>query len=258
MEKPMSWPPPAPTEALLHADAPVSVTEGHVRGIALDLRPGVRVSGRAEFEGTATHPTAAEWRAIYVALDPAGGQMFKAAGGYEQGLGARFSDDGRVMLPSAWPGRYVVRVEPPPPGWTVKSVTVAGRDVADTALALEQDVDDLVVTFTDRATRLTGTVQGPSGQADVETSVLLFPADPARWVDYGRSTRRLRLIPTTAGAFSTSVPPEGEYLLIALPASHLDQWQDPAFLKRAAALADRVTLREGQPTSHALRTRSVP
>jgi hypothetical protein len=254
----MSWPPPAPTERLLHADAPVTVTDRSVRGVALDLQPGVRVAGRSEFEGTAKRPTAAEWRAVYVALDPAGGQMFKAAGGYEQGLGAMFSDDGRIVLPSAWPGRYVVRLESPPPGWTVKSVTAGGRDVADTALALDRDVDDLVVTFTDRTARLTGTVQGPSGQAGDDASVLLFPADPARWVDYGRSTRRLRLIPTTAGAFSTSLPPEGEYLLIALPASQLDEWQDPAFLKRAAALADRVTVRDGQPIAHTLRTRSLP
>jgi hypothetical protein len=137
-------------------------------------------------------------------------------------------------------------------------VTAGGRDVADTALALDRDVDDLVVIFTDRVARLTGGVHEPSGQADDKASVLLFPADPARWVDYGRSTRRLRLIPTTAGAFSTSLPPEGEYLLIALPGAQLDEWQDPAFLKRAATLADRVTVRDGQPIAHTLRTRSLP
>jgi hypothetical protein len=256
-EKPMPQP-AVPTEPLLWADAAVTVADRHVRGIELTPAPGFRVSGRAEFEGAARRPTAAEWRRVYVTLDPAGGQLFKGAGGHEVGDGSWFAEDGRVALPSQWPGRYVVRVEPTPPGWTVKSVTIAGRDAGDTAFALEADVDDLIVTFTDRTAQLTGTVQGSGGQTDDAAAVLLFPADPARWMDYGRSTRRLRRITTSAGSFSTPLPPAGDYLLIALPESQLDDWQDPALLKRAAALADRLAVRDGQAMTHLLRTRSLP
>ena len=88
--------------------------------------------------------------------------------------------------------------------------------------------------------------------------MLLFPSDPARWVDYGRSTRRLRLIPTSGGSFSTPAPPVGDYLLIALPESQTTDWQNPQFLKRAAALADRIAVRDGQSLTHTLRTRSLP
>ena len=167
-------------------------------------------------------------------------------------------DGGRFSLSSAWPGRYVIRVDAPPQGWTVKTVIVNGRDAADAPLDLDRDIDDAVVTFTDRVARLSGTVRTSTGQLDEAASVLLFPVEAARWVDYGRSTRRLRAIPTSGGAFSTPAPPEGDYLLIALPESQLVDWQNPAFLERAAPLADRVTVREGQPVARALQTRSLP
>ena len=52
-------------------------------------------------------------------------------------------------------------------------------------------------------------------------------------------------------------PPEGDYYLVALPETHIDDWQNPAFLKRAAALADRVTVADGRSTSRPLRARSL-
>jgi hypothetical protein len=48
---PMGGPPPEPTEPLLYAETPVTVVDRGVRGVALEMRPGVRVGGRAEFEG---------------------------------------------------------------------------------------------------------------------------------------------------------------------------------------------------------------
>ena len=258
LEKPPAGVPPIPTESLLHADAPVTVADRNVRGVALELRPGARVSGRTEFEGAAKRPTVAEWRTLGVSLDPAGGQMFKAHGGYEQATGGRFSDDGRFTIPSGWPGRYVIRLATPPPGWHLKSITVQGRDVADTPFDLVRDLDDVVITFTDQIARLGGTVQASNGQPDPNAAVLVFPTDPARWMDYGRFPRRLRLVSVTGGSYSTLVPPDGEYFLIALPESQLLDWQNPAFLKRAAAVADRLTVRAGQPMTHGLRTRSLP
>jgi hypothetical protein len=251
-------PPPISMDPLLFAEVPVTVEDRPVGGIALDLRPGARLSGRAEFLGATKPPAPAELRLTRVILDPAGGQTFQAAGGFEQPVYGPFLDDGRFTLPSAWPGRYVVRVEPTPKGWTVLRVTSEGRDIADAALEFSAAVTDVLVTFSDQSGRLSGSVQGPGGQADATPAVLLFPSDPARWIDYGRSTRRIRVIATSGGAFSTPLPPGGDYLLIALPESQLTDWQNPLFLKRAAALADRVTVRDGQSLTHTLRMRSLP
>ncbi len=255
---PAAGPPPVSTDPLLFAEASVTVEDRPIRGVALDMRPGARLSGRAEFVGASKPPAPATLRLTRVILDPAGGQSFKAAGGFEHSFSGSFLDDGRFVLPSAWPGRYVVRVESPPAGWTVQRVIFQGRDVADAPLDLSEDVTDVIVTFTDQVGRLTGTVEAAGGQADRTAAVLLFPSDPARWVDYGRSTRRLRLIPTSGGSFSTPAPPVGDYLLIALPESQTTDWQNPQFLKRAAALADRIAVRDGQSLTHTLRTRSLP
>ncbi len=258
MEKPTAGYPPVPAEPLLHADAPVTVADRGVRGVRLELVPGARVSGRVEFEGAAKRPTPAEWRALWVGIDPAGGQMFRSAGSRETRIGGRVEEDGRFVLPSVWPGRYVIILATPPPGWSVKSITAAGRDVADTPLVLDADRDDVVITLTDQIARLSGTVQALSGRVEEDISVLLFPADPARWVDYGQSTRRLRVVPTAAGAYSTPLPPDGDYLLIAVPEAQLVDWQNPAFLKRAVPLAERISVRAGQSLTQALRTRSLP
>jgi hypothetical protein len=250
--------PAAPTEPLLHADAPVTVADRGVRGVRLELAPGARVSGRVEFEGAARRPTAAEWRALWVGIDPAGGQTFLAAGSRESRIGGRVEEDGRFVLPSVWPGRYVILLARTPPGWHLKSITAAGRDVADTPLVLDRDRDDVVITLTDQVARLAGSVQASTGKVDEDVSVLLFPADPVRWVDYGQSTRRLRVAPVAGGSYSMPAPPEGDYLLIALPEPQLVDWQNPAFLKRAAALADRISVRAGQSVTQPLRTRSLP
>jgi hypothetical protein len=173
-------------------------------------------------------------------------------------IGGRIEEDGRFVLPSVWPGRYVILLDRTPPGWFLKSITAEGRDVADRPLVLDRDRDDVVITLTDQAARLAGSVQASTGKVDDDVSVLLFPADPARWVDYGQSTRRLRVVPAAGGSYSMPAPPEGNYLLIALPEPQLADWQNPAFLKRAAALADRIVVRAGQSVTQALRTRSLP
>jgi hypothetical protein len=64
-------------------------------------------------------------------------------------------------------------------------------------------------------------------------------------------------VPVSAGSFSTPTPPDGDYLLIALPDGELADWRNPEFLERAAALADSVSVRDGKSTAVALRTRSL-
>ena len=256
-ERPMSGPPLASADPLLSADEPVAVVDRDVGGVALAPRPGPRLSGRAELAVT-TSLTPEQWRGIKLVLDPAGGQVFKAAGGFEVNSPGHIAEDGRVVLPSTRPGRYVLRVAGLPPGWTVARATLQGDDVLDTAFDLHGDRSDLILTLTNQVTEISGTVRGSDGRPDDEVAILMFPADQGGWTDYGRSDRRLRLVPVSAGSFSTPAPPEGDYLLVALSDRQLAEWRNPEFLKRAAVLADRVRVRDGQSTAIALRTRSLP
>jgi hypothetical protein len=53
-------------------------------------------------------------------------------------------------------------------------------------------------------------------------------------------------------------PPPGEYRLVAIPDEQAADWQNPAFLARAAAVADRITVHDDESVTHDLRTRSLP
>ena len=86
-----------------------------------------------------------------------------------------------------------MRVGGAPPGWTLRSVTSEGRDISDTPLDVgSADVANIVITFTDRQTKVTGVVRGANGNADPDALVVVFPADSAAWTGFGLNPRRMR------------------------------------------------------------------
>jgi hypothetical protein len=215
------------------------------------LQAGPRVGGRAQFDGTAAQPTAEQWPSVRVALEPANGTVnFNVSPGY-------FAADGSFATPSTWPGKYLIRVPAPPPGWTFKGATHHGRDVSDSALELSGDLDDVMITFTDRPTTVSGTVQDGEGQATGRAVVLLFSTDDSAWVDYGRSGRRVQMaLPSPNGAFTMPAPPAGEYYLMAISSSQAEGWQNPTVLRELAVQADRVQIRDRQSATHTLRIKT--
>ena len=64
-------------------------------------------------------------------------------------------------------GTYRLAVQSSGSPWTVTSATIRERDVLDAPflLAPGETIDDLLVRFTDRPTRLTGTLSGAAGEA---------------------------------------------------------------------------------------------
>ena len=252
---PMNGPPPMPVDPLSFAEEPVTVVDRDVSGISLAMRTGARVSGRAEFEGTADPPTAEQWRAMQVQLEPPAGTPNPGLGNVV--MTGRVSEDGRFQTPVMWPGRYLVRVTGQPSKWTFAGATHQGRDISETVLDLRADVDGVVLHFTDHANKIDGVVQDERGQADAGAQVLLFPVDAAGWKDYGRTSRRVRSTTPLNGTFTLTAVPDGEYYLVAIPDEQSASWQNPAFLSAVVPLADRVSVRGGQSMTHALRTRRV-
>jgi hypothetical protein len=245
-------PPPLVTmEPTWWAAVPVSVSEKDTTGVTVTLQPGVRVTGRVEFEGTATRPTGAELRASRVSMDPADGRIIGYASAYQ----AQIDPGGRFYTVGLMAGRYFLRADAPPRGWTIKSAMVGGRDILDSPLALESsDVDGLVITFTDRPSGLGGTVRNARGQPDAGATVLVFPVTGA-WTDLGSSPRRLKSARTLRnGTFSLPGLPAGEYFVVAIDDELASNWQDPAFLQRLARVATRVTIAAGQTLMQDLST----
>ena len=243
-------PMPVPTEPLLAATQAITVGERDVAGMVLNLLPGPRVTGRAEFVGSAPQPTAEAFAAMTVRLEPANGKSFATV------FPGRFDDAGTFATPSSWPTRYLMGATAPA-GWTLDRAIADGHEMSEVPFDLTSDLKDVVLTFTDHATQITGTIDRADAEAGAD--VLLFPVEPAAWVDYGSASRRVRFVPCgVTGAFTMPAPPEGEYYLVAIPDEQSADWQNPQVLQKLAGLADRVTVTEGQPLVHPLHLRRLP
>jgi len=245
--------PPAmvPTDPTLWAATPVSVADADVTGVNVSLRAGLRVTGRVEFVGATTNPTPAELRAIRVFMDPADGRTIARPTAYQ----AQIDSEGRFYTIGLMAGRYLLRVDGPPRGWTLKSAMLNGADICDVPLVLDaNDLAGLVLTFTDRPSSVTGTVRNSGGQPDDDATVLMFPTD-GRWTDLGSSPRRWRTMRASrSGAFSATGLPPGDYFVIAVSDAIIGNWQEPAFLQTLARSATRITLADGQALSLLLTT----
>lgn len=246
-----SGPPQVPSEPLMYVDQPVTVSDGHVRNVSLTMREGPRVSGRVVFEGDAGTPTPEQMAQARVAMQSAHGSVDPVTGA------SPFEGTGQFKTAGLWPGQYVVRVTPPT-GWTVKEVRYQDRDLSETAIDITRDLDGVVITLTDRAARVSGTVQTDGDMRPEDVAVLLFPTDPAGWVDYGPDSRRVTSARVAAaGTFSFASPPDGDYYVIAVAEVQADEWRNPATLRRLAGRAEQIRVRNGESGLPVLRVQEV-
>jgi len=248
---PSGGPPTMSNEPLMHVSVDVTVADRHVRDLALTLSPGPRLRGRAVFEGPSPSPSAEQWRLANVSAAAANGREDNAM------FPMPFSIDGQFSTPSLWPGKYLLRVTPPR-GWFLLRATYQGRDISATPVEITADIDNVVITFTDRPRTLKGTVQVDAG-ARSDATVVVFPVEPEAWVDYGRPGRRVMSARVTeTGTFSLTAPADGEYYVMAIPEADTDDWQNPATLAKLAAAAERVRVQGDGPPSLSLRLRRMP
>jgi hypothetical protein len=166
--------------------------------------------------------------------------------------------NGEFTISGLSAGRYFVRPAGTPVGWVVKSAMFDGRDVSDTPLDVQADVNGVVVTLTDQPTGLRGIVRLPQGQADANAIVIAFPTDIAAWADFGPSPRRVRNSSTTkSGEYSIAALPAGEYYMVAVPDDLAADWRDASILRALSRVATQVTIRDGEQRTQDLRTRTT-
>jgi len=188
---------------------------------------------------------------IKLSMDPADGRSVATATAYQ----AQIDFDGRFYTTGLMAGRYLLRLDTPPRGWTVQSAIVNGRDICDEPLLVDNDaIDGLVLTFTDRPSLVSGTVRNSAGRVDDDAAVLVFPSSGG-WTDVGTSPRRLRNVRASrAGSFRIPGLPPGDYFIIAVSDAVATNWQDPPFLQKLARTANRITLTAGQNLTVTLST----
>jgi hypothetical protein len=253
-------PPPLPTEPTLWATMPLSVADADITGVSITLRQGLRLSGRLQFDGSRPPPTAAQLQRASIQITPLEARTFFLA------PQSRVDPEGQFVAIGFDPGLYQISAAlnlPAQPqggsGWTLKSVTVGGRSLADDPLEVgDRDISDIVIAFTDRANQITGTVINERGQPDASAEVVLFPADGQAWRKSIPNTRRIRGARTSpTGVYEFSGLQVGEYFVIAVNGTSSMNLQDPKFLEALIPMATRVIVTDGDKKTQELTTKQL-
>ena len=211
--------------------------EGRDISVALTAAPGVTMTGRVVFDGTSRAP-APTLELIYLRR-----RTFATGGpAYEM------SPDGAFKLSGIPPGKYRLMINGrPPAGWMLRSSMVNGVDASDVTFDVKpnQNIENVVVTLTDRPAEISGVLQDAAGKAAPEYGLVVFSADAKYQVAQTRRTQYVR--PDITGRFIVRNLPAGDYLISAVTDVENGQWNDPAFLAALAASSPiAIAVAEGE------------
>lgn len=255
---------PGQIAQVLWASADVNVAGQDVGDLVLSLQPGMTITGRVSFEGSALLPPTDLTR-VRVNLSPRGQQQGMNLGGVPPAL---VDATGRFTITGVAPGAYSLSANAPannpsaggaggaagrtggagvPTGqWVLKSAVATGRDVLDFGLTVEpnQDVGGVTLTFVDRTQNVSGTIQDTMGNPTADYTIIIFPADRTFWLPQARRIQSSR--PGTDGKFAFGTLPPGDYRLTAVTDVEPGEWYDPDFLSQLVNASIPLTLREGE------------
>ena len=113
------------------------------------------------------------------------------------------------------------------------------------------DVSNVVVTFTDKPSELSGTVFDGLGRVTPNFPIVVFSTDQAYWTPSSRHVQTAR--PSSDGQFKVTGLPAGEYYVCAVTAVDRTEVYDPAFLEQLVAVSFKITIADGQKLKQDLR-----
>jgi hypothetical protein len=227
--------------------AETSITvNGQDQDIAMSFGAVAELKGRVVFE-SATPPTDPKTAARIVI------RGFGKARLLRPDFSALPEADGAFTFSAVVPGRWsATGIAVPGTPWTLQSVTYGGRELESFIDVNAGDtLADLVVTFTDRPSELTGSLQDVAGRPAAEFFVVAFSTDRTAWTPVTRRIQSTR--PASDGVFSIKGLPAGEYFLAALTDVEPGEWLSPAFLDQIVAGAVRVKVVDREKTTQSLR-----
>jgi uncharacterized protein (DUF2141 family) len=226
----------------LWARADVAVNGLNVSGIRVQLQPGANLTGAVAFETTGQRPPPASVR---VGLTPV-----LSAGDIAIGVTATTMDRDRgFAFAGVPPGRY--RLDPQTltaglsPAWMLKSAMLNGQDVLDQPFQVSgADLSGLTVTFTDKVTSITGSLEDATGRPAPDYYVIVFPTDQAHWFQGSRRIKAVR--PTLEGGYIIRGLPPGTYRIGAVTDVDANEWFEPSFLQQLLPASAELVLADGE------------
>jgi hypothetical protein len=227
------------TDAALLADQEVLVDGQELPEITLRLQPGMTVSGRVVFEGTSPQPDASR---VFITLSSSRETPASIPG-------VAPGSDGRFSLAGVPPGQFRLEVSTSGSAskWTLRAATSKTQNVIDKPFEVRpnENVDGLVLTFTDRQTEVTGTLVDSANRPAAEYFVMMFSADRTLWTPRSRFVRA-PVRADSAGAFTIAGLPAGDYYICALPDFEPGALNDPTFLEQLVPGSIKLSLAEGE------------
>jgi hypothetical protein len=250
---------PTPEELaarLLWARTSLAVDGEDIDGVTLALQPAPRITGRIAFDAvSATPPAKLDGRVSLTPLTPEQMSVARSNGG---GIGvvsgpatatsATIEEDGTFTFRGVLPGTYVADATLPAAaqGWWLRSAMLDGRDLLDAPLAItggENDMNGLVLTFTDRHTEVSGRLQTPAGTPAPNYYVVVFTTDRTMWRSDGRRLAFAR--PGSDGTFVIRDLPPGDYYLAALTDLDPRDWKRADLLDQVVPASLHIAIAEG-------------
>ena len=231
----------------LWAQTEISISGRDIPNLSLTMQPGMSLSGRVVFEGAKAAP--GDLSRLTASLRPAPNQM--SMGPIPTGA---FTAEGQFTMTGVTPGRWLISTGfqggpggPSMAGWNLKSIAIRGVDVLDLPFELQpnESPNDVVITYTDKTTDISGRLIDGDGKGVANYFVLLFPTDKTFW--FGGS-RRMRIPGRTLadGRFRVGNVPPGEYYMVALTEFEPSDLNDIQFLEQIAAVSFKITLQDGE------------
>lgn len=244
------------------ASEEIAVAGRDITDLTLVLKPSLTITGKVTYEAS-TLKAPEDMTTVRLAVTSVTDEPASAVTTLMQSMfgasSVTVAADGTFVAKGLSPGKYRVmtaggvfaslaapaeRVD----GWTLKSVMTAGRDVADTGLEVRDNVSNVIVTFTDRPSELTGTVFDQAGRVTPEFPIVVFSIDKTYWISGSRRVTQAR--PASDGTFRVTGLPAGEYFVCAVTAVEQSELADPAFLEQLAASSYKIKIiiRAGEKT----------
>ena len=226
-------------DAPLSSAQPLSISGGDVNDVVVVLQTGGSLSGTVAFQpGSTAVPDMTQVRLVAPSTeqDDLGGPS----------PNARVNKDGSFTLDGVSVGTHLVRPNGGNlRGWNLKAVTIDGRDVTDTPIAIKsgQKIGNVTVTFSDKVNEINGSVTDTQGNPVTEYTVLAFSTNTATWRPQSRQIATAR--PDQTGMFKVRNLPAGDYYLVTVDPSEQGEWFEPAYLDQHRGGATRVTLGDG-------------
>lgn len=241
--------------AALWGSGSVSVSGADMSGVAIAVQPGTTMSGQVRFDGATAKPPADLTR-IRVTLMP-GSVLAQRPGTSIQTIafapGVPLRADGSFEVSGIPPGSFALLIAPVDAvSWWGRSAVLGERDLFDGLIEVgSASMTGVVVTFTDRRSELSGTLQTSSGAPASDVFVIAYATNPAMWGPRARRVQAVR--PGVDGRFSIKDLPPGDYYLSAVTDVEQEELQEPKFLEELVKASIKISIGEGEKKVQDLR-----